>query len=515
MVCCIKGADGRQVHGRKMGGKKMDRNSGNRVCCQPFSRRELLQRNAIGFGSIALASLLTRHSSANKGADDPLLSGRLPNAALHASHHPANAKHVIFCFMSGGVSHVDSFDPKPRLNKEHGKPMPVPVERTQFNNNGSIMGSPFLFTPSGASGTPVSSIFPNIARVVDELAVIRSMTTPVNEHAQGNYLIHSGFPIMGYPSAGAWTAWGLGSLNENLPGYVVLQSGTAVPPHGGISLFSNGFLPAQHQGSILKSDREEAIAFVRAADPGSIQRQRLKFVGQADQRFLAQSANDAQIDAAIRNAETAFRMQSAVPELCDTSGESSQTHELYGTNSGDLEMAAYAKQCLLARRLVERGVRFIELSCLTRGIGAGGAPNPWDQHGDLERGHSLMAKQVDQPIAALISDLRQRDLLKDTLIVWAGEFGRTPFSQGSNGRDHNPFGFSVWMAGGGVKGGSVYGATDDYGYHVVENKCTIYDLWATVLHQLGINHERLTFRYGGRDFRLTDVHGTVLHDVLG
>ena len=471
------------------------------------SRRQFLANASVGFGSVALSGLL--HESAM--AESTMLPG---DAALDKTHHVAKAKHVIFCFMSGGVSQVDSFDPKPALKKLHGKPIPVQVERTQFNNNGNVMASPFGFQHSGESGIEISDLFPQMRNVADELAVIRSMTTPVNEHAQGNFFMHSGFPTMGYPSAGAWCAYGLGRENQNLPGYVVLQSGGAVPPHGGVSLFSNGYLPAQHQGSILKADKPEAIPNIQPRDSARIQRERLAFADSLDQPFLDSTLGNDQIEAAIKNYETAFRMQTAVPDLCDLSGETAATLTRYGLDSTDSEKAAYARQCLLARRLVERGVRFIELSCLTKGIGAGGAANPWDQHGDLERGHAAMASQVDQPIAALIADLRERGLLDETLIVWTGEFGRTPFSQGSNGRDHNPFGFSVWLAGGGVKAGTIYGATDEFGYHAVENKATVYDLWATVLHQLGIDHQRLTYRYSGRDFRLTDVHGNVLHNVL-
>jgi len=470
----------------------------------PMSRRRMLQTCSTGFGAVALNALLAEPARAE-----------LPTgAALKKTHHPAKAKRVIFCFMSGGVSHVDSFDPKPRLTKDHGKPMPVKVERTMFNNNGNIMASPFAFAPAGKCGMPVSTMFPHIAKVADELALIRSMTSSVNEHAQANFFMHSGFPIMGYPTAGAWTTYGLGSESQELPGYVVLQSGHAAAPHGGVSLFSNGFLPAQHQGSILKADAPEAIRNIKPADAKTAQRRRLDLIKKFDESLLEETA-DPQIDAAIRNSETAYRMQVAVPELCDISGESAATQKLYGIGSKNPELAAYARQCLLARRLVERGVRFVELSCLTQGIGAGGAANPWDQHGDLQKGHAAMALQVDQPIAALISDLKAKGLLDETLIVWAGEFGRTPFSQGGNGRDHNPMGFSVWLAGGGVKGGSIYGATDDLGYYAIEDKCTVYDLWATVLHQLGVNHEKLTFRYGGRDFRLTDVHGNVLGPVVG
>ncbi len=471
-----------------------------------ISRRQMLARSSTGFGALALAGLL---ADPNYGA--PQL---LPAAAPKKTHHFAQAKHVIFCFMSGGVSHVDSFDPKPRLKRDHGKPMPVKVERTQFNNNGNIMASPFEFAPAGESGIPVSSIFPYTALVVDELAVIRSMTTPVNEHAQGNFFMHTGFPFMGYPSAGAWIAYGLGTENRELPGYVILQSGDAVPPHGGVSLFSNGFLPAHHQGSIMQVDQPEPIPNLRSSDLASTQLRRLAFINQMDRSFLDTTGNDAQIEAAIRNLETAYRMQSSVPETCDLSDETEKTKQMYGVDSRDKQKAAYARQCLLARRFVERGVRFIELSCLTERIGAGGAANPWDQHGDLEKGHAAMAHQVDQPMAALIADLRQRGLLDETLVVWAGEFGRTPFSQGKNGRDHNPFGFSVWLAGGGVRGGSIYGTTDEFGYHAVEDKCTVYDMWATVLHQLGMDHQQLTYRYSGRDVRLTDVHGTVIHRVL-
>lgn len=470
-----------------------------------LSRRRMLERSSIGFGAMALTGLMHPvHAAPSK----------LPSsAALATTHHAPKAKHVVFCFMSGGVSAVDSFDPKPRLQRDHGKPMPTKIERTMFNNNGQIMASPFEFSPAGQSGMPISSMFPHIAKVADELAVIRSMTSPLNEHAQANFFMHTGFPVMGYPSAGAWAAYGLGTENADLPGYVVLQSGSAVPPHGGVSLYSNGFLPAHHQGSIVKADQAEAIRNIRPRDIKSVQRRRLDFVKQFDESFLKETA-DSQVEAAIQNSETAFRMQAAVPELCDLSHETKQTLELYGLDSSDAEKAAYARQCLMARRLIERGVRFIELSCLTKSIGAGGAANPWDQHGALKQGHGAMAAQVDQPISALIQDLKARGLLAETLIVWAGEFGRTPFSQGSDGRDHNPFGFSVWMAGGGVKGGTIYGATDDLGYYAIEGKCTIYDMWATVLHQLGVNHQELTYRYGGRDFRLTDVHGNVIQSII-
>ena len=461
-----------------------------------MNRRQMLSKSSTGFGLLALQGLIGQ------------------SQVLASPHYTPRAKSVIFCYMSGGVSHVDTFDPKPKLQEMAGKPMPVKVERTQFNNNGNIFPSPFEFQKHGESGIPVSSIFPRTAKMVDEMAVIRSMTSKVNEHAQGNYAIHTGFPFMGHPSAGAWVSYGLGNLNQNLPGFVVLHSGGSVPPHGGVGLYGSGYLPANSQGSVLQVDRNEPIQNIRPRESLSTQRKRLNFQNSFDREFLKESGHNSQVEAAIRNHEIAYKMQAAVPELCDLKGETDATKRLYGLDSPDDQTAAYARQCLLARRLVERGVRFVELSCLTEKIGAGGAANPWDQHGALEKGHAAMAHQVDQPIAGLLQDLKVRGMLDETLVVWAGEFGRTPFSQGSNGRDHNPFGFSIWMAGGGIKGGTIYGETDEFGYHVTENKCDFYDLWATVLHQLGLDHENLTYRHGGRDLRLTDVHGRVLHPIL-
>jgi hypothetical protein len=469
----------------------------------PLSRRDLLRGTSTGFGMLALSGLMARGSFAGIRGPD----------GLGSPHHRPRARRVIFCFMSGGVSQVDSFDPKPKLEELAGKPMPVTIERTQFNNNGNVMPSPFPFRRYGESGIPISSMFPEIGTVADELAVVRSMTSTVNEHAQGNYVMHTGFPFMGHPSAGAWINYGLGSENENLPGFVVLQSGGAVAPHGGVGLFSGGFLPAQHQGSIVAADRTPAVRNVVPGLRDEDQVRQLELIEGFD-RELARRTPDPQLEAAIHNYETAYRMQAAVPDVCDISGESEATRKLYGLDASEPTKAAYARQCLLARRLVERGVRFVELSCITKGIGAGGAPNPWDQHSALKKGHAAMAFQVDQPIAGLIKDLRSRGLLDDTLIVWAGEFGRTPFSQGSDGRDHNPYAFSVFLAGGGVRGGTIHGRTDELGYHVVEHPCDVYDLWATVLHLLGLDHQALTYRYAGRDVRLTDVHGEVMTPIL-
>jgi hypothetical protein len=467
----------------------------------------MLRQSSLGFGWLALSSLLARQAQA------AAIPSHLNAPATSRTHHLPRAKHVIFAYMSGGVSHLDSFDPKPELKRRHGQPMPVPVRPTMFNDNGNIMASPWDARPRGQSGIEMTDLFPHLATLADDLAVIRSMTTTVNEHAQGNYLVHTGFPFMGHPSAGAWTTYGLGTENENLPGFLVLQSGSAVPPHGGVGVFSSGFLPAQHQASILRVDQQPALPNIQPQEPDPLQRRRLQFLDAIDQPFARDTA-DPQVEAAIRNYETAYRMQSAVPDLCDLAGESPATQSLYGVDSQDPALAAYARQCLVARRLVERGVRFVELSCLSVGIGAGGPGNPWDQHGQIRDGHGTMARQVDQPLAALIQDLKTRGLLNETLIIFTGEFGRTPFSQGSDGRDHNPYGFSLWLAGGGTRGGTVLGATDDLGYYAVEDPCTLYDLWATVLHLLGLDHERLTHRFGGRDFRLTDVHGRVLTPLI-
>lgn len=461
-----------------------------------LSRRKMLTTCSSGFGMLALQGLLGQNQLSAK------------------PHYTPKAKSVIFCYMSGGVSHIDTFDPKPTLTKFAGQPMPVKVERTQFNNNGNVFPSPFEFKRYGQSGIPVSSIFPRTAEMIDEIAVIRSMTSKVNEHAQGNYAIHTGFPFMGHPTAGAWINYGLGNLNQNLPGFVVLHSGGSVPPHGGVGLYGSGYLPANNQGSILQVDKNEPIINITPRESILSQRKRLDFHKSFDQQFLQEVGHNPQVEAAIQNHEVAYKMQAAVPELCEIKGETDATQKLYGLDSSDIQKASYAKQCLLARRLVERGVRFVELSCLTEKLGAGGAANPWDQHGVLEKGHSAMAHQVDQPIAGLLQDLKVRGLLDETLVIWAGEFGRTPFSQGSDGRDHNPYGFSIWMAGGGIKGGTVYGSTDEFGYHVTENKCDFYDLWATVLHLLGLDHENLTYRHGGRDLRLTDVHGRILNPIL-
>lgn len=473
-----------------------------------ISRRDMLAKCSTGFGLVALSGLMAGSKALAAAAGPAKPSPFAPRAP----HFPPKVRSVIFCFMSGGVSHVDTFDPKPRLKRDHGKPMPVPVRPTMFNQNGNIMASPWEFRNRGQSGLPVSDLFPHIGACADELAVIHSMTSVANEHAQGNFFIHTGFSLAGFPSAGAWMTYGLGSESQNLPGYVVLASGGV--PLGGVNIYGNGFLPAVHQASLLDPTQKEPLANITPREADGLQRKRLGFIGRLDQRHLARLQGDDQVESAIRNYELAYRMQSAVPDLVDLRGESDATKKLYGLDSPVREKAEYARQCLLARRLVERGVRFIELTCLPRPADLGQIGNPWDQHGVLKAGHSEMAFQVDQPIAGLIKDLKARGLFDETLIVWAGEFGRTPFAQSSDGRDHNPFGFSVWLAGGGIKGGIAFGATDELGYHAVQDVCTVHDLWATVQHLLGLDHEKVTYRFGGRDFRLSDVHGQVIRPIL-
>ncbi|MEO7651224.1 MAG: DUF1501 domain-containing protein, partial [Bryobacteraceae bacterium] len=460
-----------------------------------ISRREALRRSSLGFGMLALQSLLAEEAG-------PM--------APRPPHFAPKVKNVIFCYMSGGVSHIDSFDHKPRLKKEAGQPMPVPIERTMFNDNGNIMPSPWEFRRYGQCGLEVSDLFPHMGSVADELALIRSMTVKFMEHAQANFYFHCGQPFTGFPSLGAWVTYGLGSPSRNLPGFVVL--GTGEIPLGGINVYGNGFLPNIHQASVVYPERAEPLQDITPKEADSVQQRRMRFINAMDSDFLAAADKSPQVEAAIKNYEIAYRMQTAVPELVDLRGESEATKKLYGLDSTNAGKAAYAKQCLMARRLIERGVRFVEVSMVdSKGKGAG---NTWDQHGKLKEGHSANAFSVDQPIAGLIKDLKARGLLDQTLVLWSGEFGRAPFVQGSDGRDHNPYGFSLWMAGGGVKGGTIFGATDDYGYRVVENPLTIHDLHATILHLLGLDHERLTFRFGGRDFRLTDVHGHVIKSVL-
>ena len=422
------------------------------------------------------------------------------------THFPPKAMSVIFLYMDGGVSQVDSFDPKPRLNEEHGKPFPTKIEPTQFNNIGNTLASPWKFKQYGQSGIPVSDLFPETAKHVDDMAVIRSMTSGFPEHTNANYFLHTGSGLQGRPSMGAWFGYGLGTECEDLPHFVVLNGGL-IPP-GGLDNFGSGFLPASYQGSVFGLGDSPVSDIKPRESNAQLQRRKLELIRKLDLATAEQYGHDDQVESAIVNYELAAKMQLAVPDLMDLSGETRETQEMYGIFDEFPNTQSFGRECLLARRLVERGVRFIELTC------PGGNGDRWDQHSNLVDGHTKNAKSVDKPISGLLTDLKQRGLLQRTLVVWSGEFGRTPFAQGSDGRDHNQYGFSMWMAGGGIKGGTIYGATDEFGYKVVENKAEIHDMHATMLHLMGMDHERVTYRFGGRDFRLSDVHGQPLTGIL-
>ncbi len=465
---------------------------------RPLSRRQMLCRSANGFGGLALLNMLARSGA---------------SAATRAPHFAPKAKAVIFLFMDGGPSQIDTFDPKPRLTRDNGQPLPFRPPTTVFNISDKIYGSPFQFKQYGQSGAWVSELFPHVAECVDDLAIIRSMVADHSEHTAANYFIHSGSGFQGRPSMGAWVNYGLGSVSENLPGFVVLESGL-IPP-GGMDCFGSGFLPASFQGTLFRKG-EHPIADLEppASEEGPAQLERLALLRKLNRGVLERFGQVSEIEATIANYELAYRMQSAVPDLLDLSKESEATKQMYGIGAEPTD--EFGRECLLARRLVERGVRFVELLTPARkGL------DRWDQHSALEPGHRLNAKSTDQPIAALLKDLKSTGLLKDTLVIWGGEFGRTPCAQFPDGgyvsvvgRDHNPFGFTMWMAGGGVKGGVVHGATDEFGYFAVENKVHMHDLHATMLHLLGLDHKRLTFPYSGRDMRLTDVHGNVVKELL-
>ena len=479
------------------------------LCTHPLSRREMLTRLRNGFGSVALLGMTGSLPFGQKlmatGLGNPVSTAKIP-------HFLPKAKSIIFLYMDGGVSQVDSFDPKPRLTKENGQNpgKKFTVDATQFNQIGTLFKSPWDFKQYGESGMWFSDLFPHIATCADDIAMINSMYSEFPEHTNANYYLHTGIGVQGRPSMGAWVTYGLGNETENLPAYVVLNGG--LTPPGGLDNFTNGFLPATYQASVLRAKEQPLANIIPLEEQKGIQSDKLRLMQQMDNGLLGRLGSVDQIESTIENYELAFRMQSSVPEMADLSGETEATKKLYGLYSDDKHCRGYAAQCLLARRLVERGVRFIELTC----------PKiedyvRWDQHGLLKEGHAANAHAVDQPIAGLIRDLKSRGLLDETLIIFSGEFGRTPFSQTDKkapGRDHNPQAFSAWWAGAGIKGGTVYGKTDEYGYRAVENRTSIHDMHATMLHLLGVDHMQQTFRFGGRDIRLTDVHGHVIHGIL-
>ncbi len=469
----------------------------NNFMSSPLTRREMLGRCAGGFGAVALSSLLS----------DPVYGKAKSPFAPRNTHHEPKAKSIIFLYMDGGVSQVDSFDYKPRLEKDHGKPFSAKINPTQFDNIGKTLKSPWNFKQYGQCGLNVSDLFPYVGEMADDLCVVRSMTSKFSEHNSANFFLHTGFGVQGRPSMGAWMSYGLGAEATDLPGFVVLNGGLI--PSGGWDNFGNGFLPASHQATVFKTGKEPLADIRPRESREGVQKAKLGLLNKLDQGVLERLGRVDEIESAIANYEMAYRMQAAVPELINIKGETDGTQKLYGLDSKYEPTRTFGMQCLIARRLVEKGVRFIELTC-PRISGN----DRWDAHGGLKKNHGDNSRAIDQPIAGLLRDLKSRGMLKDTLVVWSGEFGRTPFAQGSNGRDHNPFGFTIWMAGGGVKEGFTYGATDEFGYRAVENKLEIHDMHATMLHLLGMDHKKMTYFFDGRDMRLTDVHGHVARDLI-
>ncbi|WP_113962186.1 DUF1501 domain-containing protein [Roseimicrobium gellanilyticum] len=467
---------------------------------QRFSRRAMLRTASCGFGWLAFAGIAQREALA---AGNPLTA--------KATHFPGRAKRVIFISLRGGPSHVDTFDYKPKLNASTGQPGMRPGTK--------LLGSKWNFSQHGQSGLWISELFPYVAQHADDICLIRSMQTDFPAHPQAFLQMHTGTTQFVRPSLGAWAVYGLGTQNENLPGFVTISPPSDV---GGAQNYGSAFLPAIHQATRIGSgQRPIANATVRnlaAKMPAGDQRRALDLIQAMNRESLARDVVNPEVEGVIESFELAFKMQVQMPGVLDLSGESATTKALYGISEGgsgrrgggggggarfDSSPDDFGRKCLLARRLSEAGVRFVEI--------AGGN---WDQHFNLATGHEANAAAVDQPIAGLLTDLKQRGLLKDTLVVCTGEFGRTPHAQGGDGRDHNHKAFTLWMAGGGVKGGYSHGATDELGYEAVENKVHVHDLHATMLHLLGLDHERLTYRYAGRDFRLTDVHGNVVKQIL-
>lgn len=463
-----------------------------------LSRRDWLSRAACGFGNLALLGLLSQDAAAAE-ATNPL--------APHAPHFPPRAKRVIFLFMHGGVSHVDSFDHKPKLAELNGQPLPIAKPKFEFAPTGNLLMSPWKFQRYGQSGIEVSDLFPETGSVIDEICVIRSMNGGDQvSHGPALLNINTGSGVFARPSLGAWTLYGLGTENQNLPGFISLSPSVY---HGGAQNYGSSFLPASFQGIRIGDGstnfKDARLSNLAPGDDPPLQRMQLDLLGRRNRDHLGRVGSDPRLEARIAAYEMSFRMQAEAPLVMDLGQESQATQKAYGV--GEEPTDEYARQCLLARRCIEAGVRFVQVNYSY-------PRNYWDAHGDLRNNHTSNAKKVDKPIAALLKDLKARGLLQDTLVIFGTEFGRTPAAQGNDGRDHHPHAFSVWMAGGGVRGGMTYGQTDEFGYYVAENKVTMPDFHATILHLLGLDHTRLTYRHAGRDYRLTDVHGEVIHKIL-
>ena len=467
----------------------------NRPDFPPLNRREFLSRSGMGMGSLALASMVNASNNPMK---------------LGSPHFAAKAKRVVHIFCNGGPSQVDTFDPKPLLDKWHGKKLPTENFRTE-RKTGAAFRSPFKFKHFGRSGIPVSDLFPRTAQCVDDLCIIRSMHADVPNHEPSLMLMNCGDGRLIRPSMGSWVTYGLGTENQNLPGFIAMCPGGY--PIKESQNWNSAFLPGVYQGTYIDSkntkDISKLVANIRNPRLGLIeQRHQLDLLGALNQIHLRQRSDDSRLDARIHSFELAYRMQMEATDAFDITREPEYIRELYGDTM-------HGREFLITRRLIERGVRYVQLWH--------GPRQPWDNHDNIEKGHRELANHVDQPIAALITDLKQRGMLEDTLVIWGGEFGRTPVvelpkpgsNQGKvNGRDHNHHGFTMWMAGGGVKGGYIHGSTDEFGFRAEEKPVHVHDLHATILHLLGFDHERLTYRYSGRDFRLTDVHGEIVHDLI-
>ncbi len=464
---------------------------------QNLSRRDLLKVSSAGFGSLALAGLLGQEQAAAAVASsDPL--------AVKPPHFPARAKRVIFLFMHGGPSQMDTFDYKPLLKRDHGKPLPFARPKVVSSETFNLLQSPWSFRQYGQSGTWVSDLFPEVAKCVDDMCIIKSMHGSNSRHGGALLELHTGSDTFIRPSMGSWITYGLGSENSSMPGFVTI---CPTQSHGGANNFGSAFLPAPYAGTAIGSvgipARDAKIPFISNTEtPRSVQRMEIDYTQELNRKQLEVTGPDRALEGRIESFELAFRMQTEAPGLQDLSNESEATKKLYGLENPITE--DFGRQCLMARRFSEKGVRFVQVSHTYK----------WDQHEHLKRDHEQNAAEVDKPIAGLLRDLKSRGLLEDTLVLWGGEFGRTPTAQGSDGRDHNPEAFTMWLAGGGVKAGLSYGATDDYSYYSVVDKVHFHDLHATVLHLLGLDHKRLTYRYAGRDFRLTDVHGNVVQGIL-
>jgi hypothetical protein len=455
-----------------------------------LSRRALLLRAALGFGGLAAASLLGEA----RGAESSALAAVPPQFR-------ARARRVIFLFMHGGPSHVDTFDYKPLLERDTGKPLPYAKPRVQFAKTGNLRRSPWAFRPHGQSGAMVSELFPQVGACADELCFLKAVHGTNEAHGGALLKLHTGSESQVRPSMGSWISYGLGSENANLPSFITINPTLG---HGGVANWSSAFLPATHQGTRIGGGMpvdQATISNLKGAWDPAVQRAQLDLLGAAQREHLGMAGVDPVLEARIESFELAFRMQTEAPDILGLKGESEATRRLYGLD--DPRTASFARQCLLARRFSERGVRFVQV---THGY--------WDQHDDLTRDHGRLAAEVDRPIAGLLKDLRSRGLLDDTLVLWGGEFGRTPTLQGADGRDHHPHAFTMWMAGGGTRAGYSHGATDDYGFYPAHGGVHVNDLHATLLALLGIDHERLTYQHAGRDFRLTDVAGEVVRPVL-